>query len=235
MLPETKTIGVDGCRAGWIAVWQSGGEIGFDIYATFPSLWSAHSDAGLILVDMPIGLTRDVPRKIESQIRSMLGRKSSSVFPVPCLSAIYANDYRQACETNQQYFGKKISLQSWNICHKIREINDFLTNAPEALNVVGESHPELVFSRLNGDGLISSKKNALGQRQRMNILNTYLPSIKSVYPQVLRTYLRKDVARDDILDAIALLVTSRNAMLLQEVDQVGDSGIPVRMFVPALP
>ena len=50
-------VGVDGCRAGWLAIrletednWQ------VDIFPDVSSLWDHHRRASLILIDIPIGL-----------------------------------------------------------------------------------------------------------------------------------------------------------------------------------
>lgn len=51
-------IGVDGCSAGWIAVWYDADEYaGAALYEEIDELWAAHNDAAeTILIDIPIGL-----------------------------------------------------------------------------------------------------------------------------------------------------------------------------------
>ena len=50
-------VGVDGCRAGWLAVKLSRpGDWECRIFPDMASLWSAYRRAALILVDIPIGL-----------------------------------------------------------------------------------------------------------------------------------------------------------------------------------
>jgi hypothetical protein len=50
-------VGVDGCRGGWLAVRLSrDGNSDCRIFPDMASLWAAHRQAALILVDIPIGL-----------------------------------------------------------------------------------------------------------------------------------------------------------------------------------
>jgi predicted RNase H-like nuclease len=165
----------------------------------------------------------------------MLGAKSSSVFPVPCRAAVYADDYGLACAENQAHYGKKISRQAWNICPKIREMNQFLQDNSGSPGIVGESHPELVFAMLAGKVLISSKKSEIGIRQRLATLGRYKGGGADVYDAALDKYLRKDVARDDVVDAMALQIAAENAveLNLNEQQQTGDGGIRVEMHVPS--
>jgi len=49
-------VGVDGCRAGWIAVTRSRGRLQHALFSTMRELMAAYEDAERILVDIPIGL-----------------------------------------------------------------------------------------------------------------------------------------------------------------------------------
>jgi len=179
-----------------------------------------------------MGLTDDSPRQIEPLIRPMLGRKSSSVFPVPCRTAVYATDYAQACEVNQARYGKRISRQSWNICPKIREVDRFLLSHPDSVHTIGESHPELAFAILAGRELDTSKKTPAGIRQRLKILNRYRAGSSVVYDNALLVYPRKEVARDDVVDAMVLQIAAKDVQRLA-CEEVGEGGIPIRMNVPS--
>ena len=228
-----RVVGVDGCRAGWFAVWQESERIDFGVYATVAELYSAQSHAAIILVDIPIGLTNNRPRKLEPKMRSLLGRKSSSVFSVPSKDAVYACDYQQACARNSKCFGKKISLQAWNICNKIRQMDQFLLEKPSARHLFVESHPELVFAFLAGSVLSTSKKKPAGIEERLKIIDLYNDRLKSVYHRVVQSYLRNQVARDDIVDAFALCIAAKSVRQLEVDAQIGAGGIAIRLFVPA--
>ena len=230
-----KFVGVDGCRAGWFAAWRRDERFECCLFRDFESLWDRHSNAQCILVDIPIGLTSDIPRRVEPVMRSLLGRKSSSVFPVPCKAAVYAEDYVQACEDNLARYGKKISRQAWNICPKIMEMDQFLKSFPGAINIVGESHPELTFGMFAGTVMDTSKKKPAGIQQRLDMLSRYRSSARLEYQQALTSYKRKEVARDDIVDAMILQLAAENNFILNIEDedhQIGDGGIPIRIHVP---
>ena len=50
-------VGVDGCRAGWIALGlEATGNWQVNIFLDVSSLWNHHRGASLILIDIPIGL-----------------------------------------------------------------------------------------------------------------------------------------------------------------------------------
>src|SRR3990167_4972582 len=94
-----RHVGVDGCKAGWIAVAR--GEAGLKswIFRNFPELVAAFPDAERICVDVPIGLpSREAPiRPCDQRAREVLGRpRGSSVFPVPCREALRAATIEQA-------------------------------------------------------------------------------------------------------------------------------------------
>ncbi len=228
-----KVVGVDGCRAGWFAIWHQKHETGFDVYESISDLWRDHQDARQILIDIPIGLTNDCVRMLDSDIRSLLGHRSSSVFPVPSRDAVYASDYESACLINDDLFGKKLSKQSWNICDKIRDVDRFLGSNSVAIGTLGESHPELVFTLLAGRPLSMSKKTAEGIAERLDILCQYDLTIMDVYMKAEDEFPRKILARDDIVDALALTVTGANSSLLGTDHQRGVGDIPIRMHIPA--
>ena len=128
-----KTIGVDACRKGWFAVsidsndaWEIG------IFDSIGELWSTRQSDVLILVDIPIGLPDNGKRQCDVEARKMLKKRASSVFPVPCRQALHADTYKQACRINQKTLGIRLSVQTWNLAHKMREVDDLLRNNTEA-------------------------------------------------------------------------------------------------------
>jgi predicted RNase H-like nuclease len=87
-----RHIRVDGCKAGWIAVSKDEGELTYRIATTASELLRAFPDAERVLIDVPIGLPwRNEPiRPCDRLARSILGDRRSSVFPVPCRTAVRA-------------------------------------------------------------------------------------------------------------------------------------------------
>lgn len=155
------------------------------------------------------------------------------MFSIPCRAAIYADDYRQACEVNQQVQGKKFSIQTWNICRKIQELDRFLVRHPEARDHFYESHPELAFARLAGGVALPSKKSLEGFNLRLALLRQHLPDVEALVQRTLTATKRAQVAKDDVLDALVLSITGAlaNEALIDSAGR-DERGIPIRMVIP---
>lgn len=229
-LSAMNFIGVDACKKGWFAAAldrRANWDIG--IFRSIDALWSAFQNAFLILIDMPIGLPSDNKRRCDTEARKLLNRRASSVFPVPCREALHARTYRQACRINQQVLGVKLTIQTWNISAKILEVDRFLSNNKQARRRFRESHPELCFWALAGGRTMAySKKTAQGFVERCSVLLKNCPQTNEIVQQALDQFKRKNLARDDILDAIALAVSaklgsnsSRTVPLNPPVDEKG--------------
>jgi len=176
--------GVDGCRAGWVAASDRGARL----YPTFAEIVAQRFE--LVLIDVPIGLLRAGPRPCDLQARSLLGARRSSVFPAPGRRLLRARRY-----------GRQCSIQLWNILHKIREVDEAMT--PRLQRRVREAHPEVSFALLNGAPLRFAKKSADGEAERRRLLRPIFGEIPAV----------PGAARDDVLDAYALLWSAHRAWL----------------------
>ena len=141
--------------------------------------------------------------------RHLPAKFKSSLFTVPCREAVYASSYPEANEINRKILEKGISKQSWNICPKIKEVDFFLRNNNSVHNIFFESHPEIAFYYLNMQNLKFGKKTEEGFKERISILEKYLPSIEKIIAASLEKYKRKDVQRDDILDAVCMQITAK--------------------------
>lgn len=122
-------VGVDGCRAGWLAVTRRGPELAWQVFSTFDDLASAFSDAERIFIDIPIGLPWEgAPvRPCDRLARQILGKpRMSSVFPVPCRQALAATGLAEAREINNRCIQRSIGAQTWCISPKIREVDTYL-------------------------------------------------------------------------------------------------------------
>ena len=128
---------------------------------------------------------------------------------MPCRQAIYATTYRKACRINQKTLGVKISVQTWNIAGKIREVDDFLINDEKARRCARESHPEICFWALAGGcPMAHYKKTDQGFAERLRLLKKVNPATELIINAALENYPRKYLARDDILDAIAMAISA---------------------------
>ncbi|MCR9251261.1 MAG: DUF429 domain-containing protein [bacterium] len=233
---KSKYIGIDGCPYGWcVAIYDQKFDI--ELHSDIQSVIEKYSDVELILIDIPIGLTsRSFERTLDKKVRGLLKpHKHFSVFTPPCREALNALDYDDAKTINKEITGKKISKQSYNISNKIKEADSVISSNKQLIPILKESHPELCFKYLNnGVPLQSSKKDKEGQIDRLNILRKHIPEISVVIESALRSTKRKDVKKDDMIDAACLMVCA--LLSDNKVDfigeQIDDEGIPVTMAVP---
>jgi predicted RNase H-like nuclease len=217
-------VGIDGCRGGWIAValdaaWRPDWHLARtvdEVLARWPS--------ARCLIDIPIGLPDAVPRAVEREARRRLGRpRASSVFPVPCRAAVYAADYETACRVNREVLGSAISRQAWNILPKVREVDGLIARAPEAKRRLHEAHPELCFHALAGGvPMAHGKKRAEGCGERLALIGRRVPGAAEWIDEVLAHTRRAVLARDDLVDALALAVSAR--LPLASIPPPGDGG-----------
>ncbi len=204
-----KSIGIDGCHKGWFLVsiinnknWT------IDICSDIQQVWDKHQDSKLILIDIPIGLPYSTSRLCDIEARKVLKERRSSVFPAPSREAVYAHNYEKANKINHQLLGKKLSIQAWNISNKIREVDKLLLEE-DSRSKIRESHPEICFWSFAGGRPISyPKKSEQGLQERLEVLQNIYPYSKTIFNSGVEKYRCKDLAKDDILDAIALAITS---------------------------
>ena len=203
--------GIDGCPAGWFYVGIDGkGAINFGVLEKFSDAGLLAGRAKLILVDIPIGLVSSgaTGRLCDTEARKAISARGSSVFPAPARAALLEHSYRAGSEANHRATGKKLSAQTWNIVPKIREVDDFM-RSQDFRGKIREMHPEVAFWALNDrKPLQHGKKNFDGAEERLDILERFVPSARDCYEDALNTYKRKDVAADDILDALVGAVTA---------------------------
>jgi threonine dehydratase len=204
-LDYLKTIGVDGCKGGWVACRLQENALQFQVFSSFDLIIN-HFPNAIIAVDMPIGLPDTVGaggRGPEGLIRPLLGARKSSVFSIPSRSAVYAETYPEACtlafETSEPR--RKISKQGFFLFPKIREIDMILNAGVDLRSRVFETHPELVFRTIKNSPLEFPKKTEAGAHERTQLLRGFGLAIEA-WPKL------KGAAQDDIIDAAACLVTA---------------------------
>jgi predicted RNase H-like nuclease len=210
------TVGIDGCRAGW--VWCRRGASGWDggVAASIDALTPVLDTAALALIDMPIGLVSQGPdeRACDRAARALLGRpRASSVFRPPCRAALAAGDYAGACAINRRCTGVALSQQTWHIAAKIRELDRALTAAPGLCERLLEAHPELCFWGLaGGRPMAHNKRTPQGQAERVRVLQALEPACVAHMATLRGEHPRAALATDDIADATVLAVTAAAAL-----------------------
>jgi predicted RNase H-like nuclease len=170
-------------------------------------LVSRYPEFDAFLIDMAVGLRSSADQlRPDDLARKELGQKSSSIFPIPCRQAVYADSEEEQKQTNIRILGKSLSKQTVHIITKIRELDEFLGHHPEYKNRILESHPEVDFARLNGSVVMTRKKEYPGFSDRAAILKRYLPGKDLSGMWEMEKKLKCNP--DDLLDAACLAVTA---------------------------
>ncbi len=163
-----------------------------------------------MLVDIPIGLpdAACTSRLCDVAARRAIAPRGSTIFPAPSRAALDEPDYATACAANERETGRRISRQCWGIVPKIREVDRYLRRGACA-PPIREMHPEVAFWALNGRRpLLSSKKSRAGLEERLALLGGVFAGAEACFTACEAAYRRRDVARDDIVDAMAGAVTA---------------------------
>ena len=201
-------LGIDGCKYGWICAQLKNEAISLTLFGHINEVKKL--DSQRIFIDIPIGLSDQFnTRTIDFELRKLLSKKrKSSVFTPPIREALEAPTYQLGNQINKSISGKGISIQAWNIGHKIKEVNQFLSQNHLYQKKMSESHPELCFELLNNGPLNHSKKTLSGMEERIKIINEYI----NISFQEIRNFgkeCKSDKAKlDDIIDAIVLSLSA---------------------------
>ena len=234
-----KYIGIDGCKAGWFYIrFDEKQSYDFGVLKSIDKLPTITNPQSNICIDIPIGLREEDTRErlCDIEARKLLKKRGSSVFPAPSRLSLVAEDYQKACELNKRHTGRKLSLQSYHISKKIKEVDDFIQNLANNF-CIRECHPELCFLALNDfESLEYSKKKKEGRVERENILSKYFGQASKIIKDVTKTYLRKEVGYDDILDALVCAVTAsfeKEVLSLPQETEFDEKGIKTEIVYPS--
>ncbi|MDR9827183.1 DUF429 domain-containing protein [Vibrio sp. FNV 38] len=218
-------LGVDGCKFGWCYWYLSHGSLLFGTASTLKKLFNqVDMENTYCLIDMPIGFsdTNTPDRLCDKAARKQLTKiRQSSVFSVPCKSAVYTNNYEDACEVNVSQLGKKLSKQTWGIVPKIRALDEFRKNHSEF--IIRESHPEVAFMSLAGVPLTSSKRSPEGIQERIDLLESLSTQLELALEQAFMITPKKVAMPDDIVDALVLCMASQSVDRLVRLPREADT------------
>ena len=240
MFQDGLYIGVDGCKGGWIAAILDHADFRVEKYDSIEALVNRYPKFDAFLIDMAIGLCdRANQLRPDKEAKAELKSKASSVFPVPCRQAVYETTEEKQKEANKCALGKSLAKQSIAIIPKIREVDKFLSTHPEYKNVILESHPELAFSRLSGQVLLSRKREFLGFSERSYILSEYLGESNDLLKKLSSKVKELGCAMDDVADASCMAVTA--AMKAHDMCETipakpekDNTGLLMQMTVPKI-
>ena len=248
--------GIDGCKRGWFCAGL--GRNGECDYFAESDIESAHRQikergGEIALIDIPIGLRNDdKERECDREARRFVVTRKSSVFRTPCRQAIEAyktgadkqDSIEKGRNESRQVANMSLPCQTWCIADKIAETDDFLRRRKGGVRI-REVHPEVCFCALKGAPLVRGKKTKRDRaEERRKILNQsrVLPcDAWDIVQDVRREYFVKQVANDDILDALAAAVTAKlgeanGYETLTENTPEYSTGLPMEMvYVVAAP
>ncbi|MGH6813684.1 MAG: DUF429 domain-containing protein [Methylocella sp.] len=211
---STLIVGVDGCKAGWIAVTfmpDAPSQAEVKVFKSFADLVSGLQPVSIIAVDMPIGLpdrTIKGGREPDWDAKKFLGPRRASVFLVPSRGAVYAHEqgYAHVCAVARETSDppRSPSIQAYWIFPRIQQIDRILRQDLALRKRVFEVHPEVSFSLMNNGEPIPERKKVKG--------HVYLPGMQRRTALLARqgfsaTFLDanppKGAAPDDFYDACA--------------------------------
>ena len=216
-LKTTKINGIDGCKKGWFVFSLTENSFECKIISSLEEIRNEIELSQLTLIDIPLGLEENKSSRIcDIDLKKILGKKASSVFNAPIYDLLKAKTYEEACSLSFNKTGKKISLQAWYLIPKIRDANNFLQKSKNK-ELLKEFHPETGFYILNKcKQLNHSKKTENGINERLEILSEFIDA-KNMFNQICKNTLRKDLAKDDIVDAMCNAVNGKFSAELKSI------------------
>ncbi len=206
-MPKTgqRVVGVDGMKAGWIAVTLLDGRFERATgYGKLTEVLESAPDSGVIAVDMPLVLpSSGCGRPAEVEAKKIVGPRRSSVFLSFPAEILGLQTHAQAVHACRSRGWSSITAQAYGLREKILQAQD----AAKDSRLI-EVHPELSFWALAEEKhLAFSKKTWNGHNERRRLLK----AVGIDLPDSLSGVAAKAGA-DDVLDAAAAAWTaSRHA------------------------
>lgn len=241
-------MGLDGCRAGWIAAIAHGycdsvAATRLELFANIAELIAWRKNERIeakVCIDVPIGLPDTAGlRECDREARELLGRRWMCVFEPPDRQ-LFNLDFYAAREIVLQRRARSpeqthhiLSHQAIQITPKIAEVDRALHEDPSRADWLIEVHPEISFHTLAGEAL-QAKRTKTGKQRRHDLLRSIFSDINQIKTA---PWLRREVAHDDMLDAYAALWStlrySRNPREHVELGtgQCDKHGLPMRMVI----
>ncbi len=232
--------GIDGCRGGWVCAGWDGERWSLHCLPDLKSVIPLLEAQATVCVDIPIGLSRDGFRECDQAARRLLGKRSSSVFPVPPRLALASLPYEEINLASKAQCGKGVSKQAFYLLPKIREAEALLRSSRHNYLDWLETHPELCFSSFNsGMPMVDNKKTDAGYRERRRILARYISArtIDRLVRNLMNSVPRSQCARDDMIDALVCGVVARldaadRCFLPEGKRELDEVGLPMRICYP---
>jgi predicted RNase H-like nuclease len=211
-------IGLDGYRRGWVAVRIDGRKREIDFLDRIERILDLSFERAA--VDIPIGLPHKGNRGCDQAARDLLVHNRSRVFLgarrwiLDCASLGEANVRARA-------LGQAgVSAQLFCLSAKIAEADALVRKAGQKR--IRETHPELVFWRLNGCEPLAGKKAAHGHAARRALLERNGFRDLDAW---LERRLGTGAKPDDVLDACAIAARDDGHRVPLKDVRVDDKGL----------
>ena len=221
-------VGVDACKTGWIAVAVDDMDVLAAHYlARITSLTDTVPDASVVAIDIPIGLPESGRREADLAARSLLGARRNSVFFTPPRAAVEAATHAEATAASVRLTGFGVSQQSFALAPKLREVDEWVEQAPFA---VYEVHPEVSFAVLLGAPASAPKRSWAGMSERRRALERTGLTLDHIHGEAAFR-----AAVDDMLDATvaawsARRIARRQALTIPDRAPAGPQGRTVAIW-----
>lgn len=187
------------------------GDIHADVIENVEELIKKASHPDRIFIDIPIGLPDGHERReCDLAARKFLDQpRACSVFPAPVRALLKQSSYIEASRASLEATGRGLSQQTFAIAKKIKEVDDLMQCRSSARCMIREVHPEICFWALAGQKpMANNKKKPEGFSERLAVLINVRPSVEEEVKTILNQFKRKEVAKDDILDALVAATTA---------------------------
>ncbi|WP_045875287.1 DUF429 domain-containing protein [Pseudofrankia sp. DC12] len=140
-----RVLGVDACPGGWVAIELVDGAFARAAFAVELRTLVDTSTAGVIGVDMPLGLRTEGWRTADHAARAVLGPRRASLFLVPPRAVWAHTDFAAANAQCRALTGNGLTQQAWGLRHKLLEADVLRERMPSRLY---EVHPEVAFAAM---------------------------------------------------------------------------------------
>jgi predicted RNase H-like nuclease len=221
-------VGVDACKTGWIAVVvDDTGVLAAHYLPGITSLTAAVPEARVVGIDIPIGFPESGRREADLAARSRLGARRNSLFFTPPRAAVEASTHAEATAASMRLTGFGVSQQSFALAPKLREVDDWIQQAPFP---VYEVHPEISFAVLLGAPASAPKKSWAGVYERRRALEGAGLTLDHIHGDAAVR-----AAVDDMLDAAVAAWSARRialgqGLMIPEPAPTGPDGRPIAIW-----
>lgn len=218
----------------WVAVaYDADGLAGATVHEEIGDLWRAYGERATgILVDVPMGLPEERPRRCDALARDLLGPRAVAVLDPPVREAARKRRFRAAARAHERATDQSLSEAAFHRREAILLVDELLAEVPEARDVLAPGHPELCFRAFAGDPLERDPTTAGGYAERLRTLASVDHDAPPALLAASEEIGGESVEVADTMAAMALAYTARpgggELRTLPAEPESDEEGVPVR-------